>query len=878
MQITTVFRFFTLFTASLLTSTACTSPSNGSETPSSAAQSANDNAMEVEQITYPRTIAVGERQVIVHPPQIRSWQDFEVIEGIAVVELVPLPDEAPRFGVISFSADAFPNLAERKVEMTNTQVTSLTEDDVELPIETRQLFEDAIPKARTVPLDLVLSYLAEDVIPGSTPGIKSEPPKIFFSQSSAILVLLHGEPIWAPIEGSDLSFAANTNWPLFKAPGGLLYLNHDDTWLSATAVSGPWSWTNTLSNDLKNLPDDGNWTSSKKAAQAWQRKPRFPPPKVLTSTTPAELILVIGEPELADIGETGLAYVTNTEAELFKYVDNWYYLVSGRWFTTTSLEDGGWQNVSQLPEVFAAIPDDHVKADVLAMVPETPEAKMAALDALVPKKTTVPVNTGVPTEVSYAGDPDFVPISATGVSYARNTNYDILEYGGRYYLCYSGIWYVASSAVGPWRLATTIPDAIYDIPASSPVHHVTYVKVYDTTPSTVTYGYTGGYYHTYVYYGVPVYGSGWYYPPYSYYYYGYPVYYGYPYTYGSSSYYNPRTGSYGSVSRAYGPYGGWGYASGYNARTGRYGRAEYEYDYDEWFFKGEAYNPSTGRYAETKRYYDADDNDWKTNTSIETRRGDVNIKREWDNSKGRLDLSTSRGGQGTFKRKASDGGWDTSGKYTTADGRTIESSGRYDLGQGSSTLTGSGGGTGTINRSVGPDGVTREGSFSRGGQTIDTRTTRGNGRGPVTTIEGSEGGRGVVAGRGDNRTAIGQAGSGDVYAGRDGSVYRRSDDGWYKRDGSDWSKIDPQRSGDRLNSRTAADRQRSQLQSRSIDQSRARSTTRSRNDYYRNYQNRQRDLNRDYRARQRGQMRSRNFSSARGRLGGGGFRGGGRRR
>ena len=70
-----------------------------------------------------------------------------------------------------------------------------------------------------------------------------------------------------------------------------------------------------------------------------------------------------------------------------------------------------------------------------------------------------------------------------------------------------------------------------------------------------------------VVYGVPYYGTGWYYPPYWYGGYYYP-YYG---SYGYGSWYNPVTGGFGSRSVWYGPYGGYSYTQGYNARTGRYG-------------------------------------------------------------------------------------------------------------------------------------------------------------------------------------------------------------------------------------------------------------------------------------------------------------------
>jgi len=34
-------------------------------------------------LTYPKRVTVDETSVIIHAPQIRSWEDFEVMQGIA---------------------------------------------------------------------------------------------------------------------------------------------------------------------------------------------------------------------------------------------------------------------------------------------------------------------------------------------------------------------------------------------------------------------------------------------------------------------------------------------------------------------------------------------------------------------------------------------------------------------------------------------------------------------------------------------------------------------------------------------------------------------------------------------------------------------------
>ena len=93
---------------------------------------------------------------------------------------------------------------------------------------------------------------------------------------------------------------------------------------------------------------------------------------------------------------------------------------------------------------------------------------------------------------------------------------------------------------------STIPQEIYTIPASSPVHHVTYVTVEeDNDDEWVTFAYVAAYTGMMIGWGCAVWGSGWYYPPYVGYGGFYPVYYPYPHTYGMGAWYNPYTGGYG---------------------------------------------------------------------------------------------------------------------------------------------------------------------------------------------------------------------------------------------------------------------------------------------------------------------------------------------
>jgi hypothetical protein len=99
------------------------------------------------------------------------------------------------------------------------------------------------------------------------------------------------------------------------------------------------------------------------------------------------------------------------------------------------------------------------------------------------------------------------------LAFAVNTEVPVISALPRFYAVYGGVWYVANSANGPWTVATSIPDEIYDIPPTSPIYNVTYVEIYETTPEYVVVGYTPGYTNTYVHHTVVVHGTGWWYRP-----------------------------------------------------------------------------------------------------------------------------------------------------------------------------------------------------------------------------------------------------------------------------------------------------------------------------------------------------------------------------
>ena len=435
-------------------------------------------------------------------------------------------------------------------------------------------------------------------------------------------------------------------------------------------------------------------------------------PVVFLSTTPAELILIDGQPKFQEIPNTQLMYVTNTEGDLLfhKVEANYYFLVSGRWFRANS-PAGPWTYATpDLPADFASIPSDHVLAHTLSAVPGTPEANQAVQQAQVPQQATVNRDEAS-VEVTYNGEPEFKEVEGTEMTYAVNSSYDVIYVSSSYYCCYQGVWFISSTPSGGYIVCHNVPTVIYAVPASCPVHHVTYVRVYSSTSTTVVFGYSSGYMGCYVYNGVVVYGSGYYYPPYVYYGPVYPVYHPYPHSYGVHAYYNPHTGTYARGSSVYGPYGGAGRAAAYNPSTGTYARGRAAYGPYGGSAAMSAYNPRTGARGASCQSY--------------------NQYAHWG------ETVVGRGDK-----------WAHSGHYTDAQG-------------------------------------TRAG------------------------FETSEGARGVGFAGDDHRGGVVKSRDDDLYVGKDGNVYKRDGDGWQKNQNGEWNTVEPSQDlSERASTRKEAQEQR----------------------------------------------------------------------
>ncbi|MGD8628452.1 MAG: carbohydrate-binding family V/XII [bacterium] len=556
---------------------------------------------------WPRQIEVEKGKVVIYQPQIESFSGDD-LQARAAVSVTPAGQTTPVFGAVWMKARVSTDYDERIVKLVDLEVTNARFPDAEAAqiAELSSLLESEIPRwDLDISLDRLLAGLdAAEMEKTEAERINTAPPRVYFRTSPTVLVTIDGDPILRTMPESKLKYVANTAFFIVQDLNSKAYfLKGGDHWYTAKEVTGDWISTEKVPRDIVDLAQKSSTGEDEPDTSFVEG-----PPAILVSTEPAELILADGEPEYASVEGTQLLYMSNTESDVIMDIESqtYYVLLAGRWYISRDPAAGDWTYVAHdnLPEDFPDIPPESDMGDVLASVPGTEQARDAVLENQIPQTAEVDRKTAT-LKVQYDGDPEFEKCGDGGVAYARNADKSVLLIDQRYYCCDDAVWFESGKPDGPWEVSIEVPDEVQSIPPECPAYNVKYVYVYGSTPEIVYVGYTPGYTCSYVYGGVVVYGTGyWYRPWYRHYYYPRPV------TYGFSAHYNPYTGwgfSFGlrigwvgyGWHRPY--YGGWwgpaGYRAGYRHGYG----AGYHHGYWRGYHAGQASRPRPTTYQTANR-------------------------------------------------------------------------------------------------------------------------------------------------------------------------------------------------------------------------------------------------------------------------------------
>ncbi|MBS1975923.1 MAG: hypothetical protein JST46_01040 [Bacteroidetes bacterium] len=508
---------------------------------------------------WPKELKTEKGGVItIYQPQPESLKGDRLV-GRAAFSAKELPGDELQFGVFWYNATLVTDRDTRTATLE-----SITISEVRLPGVTdenkinklKAFLEKEIPKWEIVAsLDDIAATIEQEQ-EAVNADFKNNAPEIIFKTEPTTLVLIDGEPRLKKDEKLGMNKVINTPFLIVENPDDKkYYLYGGQNWYVSALVAKDYNLAAQLPKRIQSLDKQLKKETEGKAPVTNEK------PAVLVSLTSAELIQSKGEPQYVNIQKTSLLYISNSEDDIFKSIEDqkFYVLLSGRWYAASDLK-GPWAYISgdQLPKDFANIPEGSEKDNVLASVPGTPASRMAVMDAQIPQTAKVDRKKATCT-VTYDGEPKFEKIEGTSLSLAVNTTSKVLQSGNKYYCVETGVWFVADSPKGPWKVSDERPKEVDKIPASSPAYPLQYVYIYDSTPEVVYVGYTPGYTGCYVYGGTVVYGTGYYYNPW----YG-PYYYPQPVTYGFSMHYNPWTGWSMGFHMSYGwfhmsIYGGGGY-------------------------------------------------------------------------------------------------------------------------------------------------------------------------------------------------------------------------------------------------------------------------------------------------------------------------------
>jgi hypothetical protein len=200
-------------------------------------------------------------------------------------------------------------------------------------------------------------------LPGK-PLAASAVPKVFTSLQPAELILVTGEPKYAPVQGTGLQWVSNTESDVFRVgTTGPVYYLVAGRWFLAADFAGPWTFaTPTLPADFKKIPLEhprsrvlASVPGTDAAAEAVLLAQIPQTARVNKKELKAPDVAFQGDPEFTPIESTTVQRAVNTDKDVFKVNDLFYMCYQGVWFAGKTAT-GPWEVASTVPAEIYKIP------------------------------------------------------------------------------------------------------------------------------------------------------------------------------------------------------------------------------------------------------------------------------------------------------------------------------------------------------------------------------------------------------------------------------------------------------------------------------------------------------------------------------------------
>jgi hypothetical protein len=186
------------------------------------------------------------------------------------------------------------------------------------------------------------------------------------------------------------------------------------------------------------------------------------PPKVYYRNKPTALIIMDGEPKIQKDKNLDAERVMNTPSLIFKEGDIWNLYNGGVWYKSAAVTSG-WVENKKLSKKVKSIDEQIKKEEAKNNGGKTPTEKPTVTDILVSSEPAELLQT--------TGEPNYKSIQGTSLLYASNTTNQIFKdiTDQKTYTLLSGRWYSAASLEGPWAYIASdkLPADFAKIPEGS---------------------------------------------------------------------------------------------------------------------------------------------------------------------------------------------------------------------------------------------------------------------------------------------------------------------------------------------------------------------------------------------------------------------------
>ena len=180
----------------------------------------------------------------VYQPQIDVFEDDNMEARAAVQVESKVGDKTQtNYGVVWIKAHPFVDKEAGLVQFDDIEITKVSFPTLGDKTETYlEILRRNTEQSRSIPLERIEANLAITQADkrGNAVPLKNEPPRIYYRSTPALLLLIDGDPVLRPVEGSSLQRIVNTR-NLIVQDAGAYYLPIADRWFQSAAPTGPWT-------------------------------------------------------------------------------------------------------------------------------------------------------------------------------------------------------------------------------------------------------------------------------------------------------------------------------------------------------------------------------------------------------------------------------------------------------------------------------------------------------------------------------------------------------------------------------------------------------------------------------------------------------------